>query len=249
MRQYDAITCIEAKRKSLTRYYTGRPCKYGHVAERLTTNRTCVICHSAKTIARCKERYHADENYRKRVIAKKVKARRERYQADAGFREHIKKLNKKYYSINPEKFHAATKKWIQKNPERRKEYSRKWAKKSYDANPDKYRKRTRCWRENNLEAAKAKLRSWQKNNPAAVNAHNGKRRAMRLHATPKWADDKKMKAIYEKARRLGMHVDHILPLNSDFICGLHVHGNLQLLTPSQNISKGNKITAEAMCVY
>lgn len=40
-----------AKAKGLDRYFTGKPCKHGHVALRKTANGTCIICH-AKTLAR-----------------------------------------------------------------------------------------------------------------------------------------------------------------------------------------------------
>jgi hypothetical protein len=34
----------EAKEQGLSRYFTGKPCKYGHVSERSTSTRICVIC-------------------------------------------------------------------------------------------------------------------------------------------------------------------------------------------------------------
>lgn len=58
-------------------------------------------------------------------------------------------------------------------------------------------------------------------------------------ATPAWADFKKMRAFYNQARKLGKEVDHIVPINHKYVCGLHCEANLQLLTPGQNLYKSN----------
>ena len=34
----------EAKLAGKTRYFTGKPCKYGHIAERYVSTKTCVVC-------------------------------------------------------------------------------------------------------------------------------------------------------------------------------------------------------------
>jgi hypothetical protein len=41
------ISRAEAKAKGLKRYFTGKPCKHGHVAERVVFNATCVDCERA----------------------------------------------------------------------------------------------------------------------------------------------------------------------------------------------------------
>ena len=46
--------------------------------------------------------------------------------------------------------------------------------------------------------------------------------------------------VYEKAREFGMAVDHVVPITSDFVSGLHCWHNLQLLTKSENSSKLNR---------
>ena len=33
--------------QGLTRYFTGKPCKHGHIAERYTGNKTCCVCGNA----------------------------------------------------------------------------------------------------------------------------------------------------------------------------------------------------------
>ena len=66
---------------------------------------------------------------------------------------------------------------------------------------------------------------------------------MRLRATPPWVDHDALKAVYRKAKRRRLTVDHIVPLLNPNVCGLHVPWNLQLLTKSENSRKGNKLFA------
>lgn len=61
-----------------------------------------------------------------------------------------------------------------------------------------------------------------------------------LHALPKWANIEHIKNIYKKAKETGMVVDHIVPLISKIVCGLHCENNLQLLSHTENSSKANR---------
>ena len=38
------ISRIEAKEQDLKRYFTGKPCSKGHIAERYTCKSTCIEC-------------------------------------------------------------------------------------------------------------------------------------------------------------------------------------------------------------
>ncbi len=79
-------------------------------------------------------------------------------------------------------------------------------------------------------------------NKAYFRAKGAKYRASKLKATPNWADHIIIKQIYETCPE-GYHVDHIVPLQNDLVCGLHCEFNLQHLPASENISKSNKWTA------
>lgn len=57
-------------------------------------------------------------------------------------------------------------------------------------------------------------------------------------ATPSWADKELIKKFYEN-RPDGFHVDHIIPLRGEFVCGLHVIENLQYLPAEDNMAKSN----------
>lgn len=71
------------------------------------------------------------------------------------------------------------------------------------------------------------------------NARTALRRATKLRATPNWANLENIKQVYVNCPK-GHHVDHIYPLISDWVCGLHVEDNLQYLTAEENLRKGNR---------
>jgi hypothetical protein len=45
------VTRQEAKKEGLSRYFTGEPCKHGHVAERYSGAGICVECDRARRVA------------------------------------------------------------------------------------------------------------------------------------------------------------------------------------------------------
>jgi 5-methylcytosine-specific restriction endonuclease McrA len=78
---------------------------------------------------------------------------------------------------------------------------------------------------------------------------NARRRRFR-QATPKWltAEHKleirmKYRLAIELSRRLGTPhaVDHIVPLQGEEVCGLHVPWNMEVITQEENLKKSNKL--------
>lgn len=60
------ITISEARALGLTRYFTGKPCKRGHVAERITSNSRCITCSLAdQKINRAKHHAKTSETNRR----------------------------------------------------------------------------------------------------------------------------------------------------------------------------------------
>lgn len=79
---------------------------------------------------------------------------------------------------------------------------------------------------------------YRKAHPEVHRRSTWARRKRVAQATPPWADKAAMLAIYDLARSVDMHVDHVIPLKGANVCGLHVETNLSVLPPLLNRMKG-----------
>ena len=80
------------------------------------------------------------------------------------------------------------------------------------------------------------------NNKSEYIARAIKYKTRRELATPPWADLNIINEIYACAE--DCHVDHIIPLQGDLVCGLHVETNLQYLSVEDNLRKSNKFVTD-----
>jgi hypothetical protein len=101
-------TRAEAKEKGLKRYYTGEPCKNGHVASRITSNQICVTC---------------DLEWRAENREALLSGKRERYRAN---RDRELAYARRYRAKNRDKVLAASRRWKENNPEKLKEDWANW---------------------------------------------------------------------------------------------------------------------------
>lgn len=115
-----------------------------------------------------------------------------------------------------------------------------------ETNKELVKARNRAHYEANRDKVLARQKMYRENNKAKISARNKVREAEKLRATPAWVDRSKVEEFYAAADFLGMvtgewyHVDHIVPLRSKTVCGLHVEHNLQVLTAAANIRKSNR---------
>jgi 5-methylcytosine-specific restriction endonuclease McrA len=170
------VTRAEAKAAGLKRYYTGKPCKRGHMTERLTSNLTCVECACEAGVA----------------------------------------------------------------------HQQKW----YAANRTYAAKRNGSWNRKNLDRMRKANRKWRATHPeqAAVlaTAHGARRRARKLAQTCVCCTPAQLREVYETARILGEHVDHIWPLAEG---GKHCRHNLQVIPAEENLRKHAKLTGKDAMKY
>lgn len=217
------ISREEAERQGLKRFFTGEPCKHGHISERKTNDKSCVECNREKT----KRHAGATAEWREKNRGRNLAKMRERYEN------------------NKEEYKAKAKKWNKANPEKLAEAKREWrrSEKGLEQNRRDY--------QNNNEAYTARIEKWKAANPDKVREMCRTRQARQLQAMPAWADREAIKAKYAEACMLEeedgipRHVDHVIPLQGKNVCGLHVETNLEVKTATENLRKHNRFEVEA----
>jgi 5-methylcytosine-specific restriction endonuclease McrA len=185
-------TRAEAKKIGSKHYFTGHPCKHGHIAPRKTKG-ACVEC--------LKVEWARNNVTRADYFAKYN-------QSEAG-----QTAKQEYYKRNRDVVIARA-----------------------QARP--------------TEEKRAYKHAWKANNVEQILADNKVRRRKHRQATPPWISRKQksdMRALYQAAIHMSKTtgeqyvVDHIVPLRSDVVCGLHVPWNLRVITQEENLKKSNKL--------
>lgn len=110
--------------------------------------------------------------------------------------------------------------------------------------------KARDWQIRNAERDRERKKKYDKLYPEKAAAKDARRRAAKLKATPAWLtplDWAAINLIYFGARLLTQQtgerhvVDHIYPLRGKTVCGLHVPGNLQVITKTENLRKHTRL--------
>jgi hypothetical protein len=186
----------EAKAQGAEYYFTGTPCKHGHIALRKTKG-ACIECLKAEW--------------------EKGNVKRAEYFKAYNTREDVKNRKNNWYLTNRDQVIAQAK-------------TRPYA------------------------VTKEYKRAWKERNLIWVRADTKARRRKHREATPKWLTAKQkseIRQLYQTAitmtKTTGEQyvVDHIVPLRSDEVCGLHVPWNLRVITQEENLQKSNKLLAQS----
>ena len=146
--------------------------------------------------------------------------------------EKVRERKKKYYIANKEKINNYRKKWYRANKEDVLLKAREYNKTAYP-----------IFREKRLRYGKL----YREANPGRNRRNEGTRRALKFSSMLSLTYLGDIKMIYQQAKYMEAlygikyHVDHIIPLKHDRVCGLHVPWNLQVITAYENIRKSNRV--------
>ena len=141
--------------------------------------------------------------------------------------------------------------WDRDNARRSKkpksEASKAAGRRYYEKNKDLVKARANARPKNEVSQYK---RKYKEANPDLYKALTSVRKRRHRNATPKWITTSHklaMRQLYLQAMELTKLtgeryvVDHIVPLISDVVCGLHVPWNLRVITQEENLRKSNKL--------
>lgn len=165
-----------------------------------------------------------------------------------------KEKAKDYYHQNKEERSAYRKRNYIENREDRLEYAKKYRKENkesikiysdryYKENAEQIRQKAIDYHWKNRDKRLENLRSWKSQNKNRCSYLEYKRKCRKMKAMPSWLNEEQLneiKEIYEQ-RKDGEHVDHIIPLKNEKVCGLHVPWNLRIISAKENMRKGNKL--------
>jgi hypothetical protein len=136
---------------------------------------------------------------------------------------------------------AQSRAWAGKNKAAADEHKRAWAAQNREQTNSRARSKFA-----ESPAVAERIAEWRRINRHKVAPLTARRRASKKNATPAWADPARIAAVYRFAdacRRAGIdcQVDHLVPLQSPLVCGLHTHHNLAVMATPDNQAKSNRI--------
>jgi 5-methylcytosine-specific restriction endonuclease McrA len=245
----EIMTCAEARAKGLKTYFTGKPCKWGHIANRNVGNGTC---HECTKLADKPRRGPREAKKRAERIAKHDAKMREQFGDQyVSYVQAVKEGLSTYFTGEPCKHgHYARRAvsnrscmecarlaliaWRIANEDEIRVYNRNHRIQF----PEKHLEWDRNWRAQNPEASKANLHRRYARKRGAEGSYTGKELAAL------WiVQNHECAACHRDLYIFGHHVDHIIPLARG---GSNWITNIQLLCPFCNLSKHDLTMDEFM---
>lgn len=212
----------EAAARGDKTYFTGRPCRRGHLAFRNVLSGNCLEC---------------------RKIAHAI--RMTNPNALAHHRLVKRTYNKKWRDNNLEYRRSYENEWNGNNKDKVSEKSKRWRDKNIDEAREKSRLYFRKYRKENPEKVRAAFQAWRKSHPEYDRISSATRKARKRNADGRFSikdinnirDMQRDKCAYCNTKlNGGGHIDHIIALSKG---GSNWPKNLQLTCATCNLKKYN----------
>lgn len=178
----------------------------------------------------------------------KLKERAAQYRKENA--DKLKGYFKENYLKNKDKKIQQAKEYRCNNKEKVRE-----TKKIYKAlNKERLSQKWKEWVDANRDLVNERNKRWRIKNPAKCLTYVRNRQAAKMQRTPNWLtteDFHLIELIYAEAKNMEVetgikhHVDHIIPLRGKNVSGLHVPANLQIISATDNVRKGNRYQVNA----
>lgn len=226
----DIISRKTAKAAGLKYYFTGKPCKRGHIDKRFVSSFWCMQCAREKALAI----YHSMDDASKERLLHRNNARNKQWRREnaAYVRERSVDYRRAFKEHDPDYF----KRYYAENKERRKRESQEW----YHSNPEYHAQRQKAYN--------AKQRAENAEHYLAIKRkHANTRRARKNEVFVEVIDplvvfdrDGGICGICLKPvdRKSPWEVDHIVPISKG---GAHSYANVQLSHRRCNRKKHAKV--------
>lgn len=160
-----------------------------------------------------------------------------------------------WYYANKEKAALSAKRFNEANPdykkawrEANKEHISKYHKANHAANREEINRTHRERYQENKEHVAIRLKAYaQGKGHVKRMATKARRRAREKNCCVSWGNEFFIEEIYDLARRrtkmfgYQWDVDHIIPIQSEVVCGLHWEGNLQVIPHTENLKTLNRL--------
>ncbi len=250
------LTRKQAKKLGLKRYYTGKPCKYGHKSERHVTNGGCIYC-LEEYYKNNKDKWILTPEERVRMNT----GRREFYKNNQPYkREKMNVYQRKYYKDNREKCNTASKKWELEHPQQKAETSKRSGMEYRKNNQEKIVKRRKDNRQKDNDRSNKRYKEdtqfrlsivLRKRLYVALKKKSKKGSAVKLLGCSIEDFMKYFESLFQEGMAWDnhgkWHIDHIIPLaafdleDTAQLANACHYTNLQPLWAKDNIIKGDKI--------
>ncbi len=118
------------------------------------------------------------------------------------------------------------------------------------ANPDRWSAKNSKWNESNRirkrESDKVYREARKGRRKALRSLYKTKKRQASVISVSEWdifviEECQDLITVRNQETKIDWHIDHMLPLNSKKVCGLHCGDNLQVIPAQMNLEKGNKL--------